>query len=234
MVRQGVKPDFIPSNTADTTKKEKNKTFTQMGNTFTRAIPELNGVIIDVMNTKKAGHFDASKKLAAGYFAKEFRRGGNIGHTILHQQKFVLPIPRRPKKPSGTISKDQEDDYEFQQSGYNFKVKAYNTRDELLAENMHKTFSIFLGQCTPAILGRLELMSTWIMIRGSMDVLGFLELLKKITYSYKGSRNHCHVLIDVRENQVNMRQGDLTCENYIIQFWTLVEALKSYGGGHGT
>ena len=73
-----VKPDHVPSNAAaDKTKRTSERTpRRETGDEFTGAIPELEGVIFDVVCTKKAGHFDASKKLIVAYVTKEFRRGG--------------------------------------------------------------------------------------------------------------------------------------------------------------
>ena len=45
---------------------------------FVGVIPELNGVIFDVVISKKAGHYEASKKRIVQYLVKELRRGGDI------------------------------------------------------------------------------------------------------------------------------------------------------------
>ena len=202
-----VKPDHVPSNVAaDKTKRNSDRTtFRDTGEVFIGAIPKLHGVIFDVVSTKKAGHFDASKKLIAAYLTKEFRRGGDIGHTILHMSKFKVPIPKKPKSPAGlnldgSLTDDQKEDLAFLQSVYDLGAKSYMVRAELLEENCLKAFSVFLGQCTIAMIGRLESMPTWPDIRDTMDVLKFLELLKNVTYSFEGSRNYYHALIEVRKN----------------------------------
>ena len=145
-------------------------------------IPKLEGVICDVMNTKKAGHLNTSKKTIAQYLAMILRRGGDISHTILNLSMFVIPKPKKAKKPEGnnsdwSLDENQQDDYNFELELYKARAKAYLVRLELLKENMHKAFSIFLGQCIMTMVNRLEPNPEWINIRDTMDVLKMLELL---------------------------------------------------------
>jgi len=62
-----------------------------------------------------------------------------------------------------------------------------------------------------------------------MDLLGFLKLLRLVTYSFEGSKNIYYSLIKVRKNMVNFRQGGKSTNKYRIQFWTVVDVLESFG-----
>ena len=76
---------------------------------------------------------------------------------------------------------DEEEDFELLADRSKSATKAYGIREHLLQENMHKAFSIFLEKCTVAMVGRLESMTEWVKLRDSMDVLKFLEMLRKVT-----------------------------------------------------
>ena len=78
---------------------------TKREETFTAAIPELDGIIFDMANTRKGGHFDASKNSIAGYITKEFRCGGDIGHTIYNLRRLQSPLLRSPRnQPDLTLT----------------------------------------------------------------------------------------------------------------------------------
>lgn len=171
---------------------------------FVGVIPELNGVIFDVVSSKKAGHYEASKKRVAQYLVKELRRGGDIEHTVTNMFMFVIPRPKNPKNPvriatetdgvTPNISNEEEEDYEFDVGIYEKRKGSYLIRLEMHEENIHRVFSIILDQCTEAMLGQLESMPGWNAIKASMDLIAFLVLLRQVTYSYKGekllSRSH--------------------------------------------
>jgi len=100
-----IKPDCVPSNATDKIKKSNNQTNQRDAlEVFVRMIPKLEGVICDVMNTKKAGHLNTSKKTIAQYLANSLRRGGDISHTILNLSMFVITKPKKAKKPEGNNS----------------------------------------------------------------------------------------------------------------------------------
>ena len=62
-----------------------------------------------------------------------------------------------------------------------------------------------------------------------MDVLGILRLIRLIMYSLKGSKNEYNTLIDLRKKLINCHQGNKTCNEYLVPFWTVVEVLDSCG-----
>ena len=72
--------------------------------TFVGRIPELSRVIFYVVSTRKADYFDVLKKDITQYLAKELNHGGDICHMILRMSKFVIPRPRKPKNPAGTVT----------------------------------------------------------------------------------------------------------------------------------
>ena len=187
-----VKPDHDLLNATDKIKKNNNETNQRDAlEVFVGMIPGLEGVIFDVINTKKSGHFNTLKKTIAQYLAKSLRHGGDISHTILYLSMFVIPKPKKAKKPEGnnsdgSLNKDQQDDYDFELELYKARAKAYLVRLEFLEENIHKAFSIFLGQYTVTMVSRLEFNPELINIQDTMDVLNMLELLQKVTYSYEG------------------------------------------------
>ena len=41
-----------------------------------------------------------------------------------------------------------------------------------------------------------------------MDLLGIIDLIRVITYSFEGSKNIFHARINMKKQQVNFQQGD--------------------------
>ena len=95
---------------------------------------------------------------------------------------------------------------------------------------MQKAYSIFLGQCTIRIKGRIESRPEWPSIKDTMDVIGLLILICLIVYSFEGNNNQYHAIIELKKKQLNICQGDRTCDEYRVAFWTAVEVLESCGG----
>ena len=62
------------------------------------------------------------------------------------------------------------------------------------------------------MVGRLESMPEWVVIRNLMEVLKLLKMIRHLTYSYKGGKKYYHALIEVRRNQVNIQQGEKICK----------------------
>ena len=103
-------------------------------------------------------------------------------------------------------------------------------RRDLLQENMQKAYSIFLGQCTIRIKGCIELIPECPAIKYTMDVLGLLRLIHLIIYSFGGKKNQYHAIIELKKKQLNICQGNRTCDKYRVAFWTEVEVLELCGG----
>ena len=62
-----------------------------------------------------------------------------------------------------------------------------------------------------------------------MDVLGLLRIICLIMYSFEGNKNQYHAIIELKKKQLNIIQGDRTCDEYRVAFWTAVEVLESCG-----
>ena len=130
---------------------------------FIGRISELNGVIFDTVSIEKADHCNAHKKDVTQCAGEEMKRGGDVQQTILDVKKFDIPRPKKPKKPTGlglagALTDEQEDDHEFEQDIHKQDVKAHVYRRDPLDKNMSKAHSIFIGQCTVTMMGRLESM----------------------------------------------------------------------------
>ena len=82
----------------------------------------------------------------------------------------------------GKFTKDQQDEFDFDETIYSQECKSYQIRKDLLKENMHRAFSIFLGKYLVLMVGRLKSMSKWTKIRDAMSLLVFSKLLQFITY----------------------------------------------------
>ena len=139
------KPDTIPSNATGARKiygaKSRAPQTMERPDEFVGWIPELDGIIFDVVSLKKAERFDMSKRDIAQYLGKELKRGGDIRHTILEMTVINIPKPKRPKKPtglgtSGSLTEEQQDEYDFDCDLYKQDVRAFVIRRDLLEENM--------------------------------------------------------------------------------------------------
>jgi len=63
------------------------------------------------------------------------------------------------------------------------------------------------------MVARLEALPKFADVRDEMNLLGLIDLIRAITYSFEGSKNVCHALIDMKKQQVNVRQGDKSNED---------------------
>ena len=63
------------------------------------------------------------------------------------------------------------------------------------------------------MVARLEALPKFADVRDEMNLLGLIDLIRAITHSFEGSTNVCDALIDMKKQQVNVRQGDKSNED---------------------
>ena len=129
---------------------------------------DLGGYIFDCRDNKQADIFVHPMKRIAEYVGTEYRNGGDIRSTIEQNLRFATPMPLAP---SGTNN-------EVERMILTKKVDAYFKRDSILDENIQKSYSLMLGQCTELLKIKLKTTTDGMTVSTEFYLLGLMKTIR--------------------------------------------------------
>jgi hypothetical protein len=137
--------------------------------------------------------------------------------------KITIPVPTAltavdPKSPTPSESVAE------------FIFKGEIKRKSLLDDNIQKTFSLVIGQCTDLIQSKLKQQAAWATISSDQDAIALIGLIKTITFRFEDQKFLPLALYLSKASLYNLRQGNMANHDYLQRFQNLVDVATSYNG----
>jgi hypothetical protein len=126
-------------------------------------------------------------------------------------------------KVSGSVSSAQMADYKAELDNYHRHTWAYHR------ENKAKVFVVILGQCTVAVMSRLENGGGLTNLEVSLDVIGLLEKLESMAFSTGGVQEPFVILIGSLRRLTDIRQGP---QEGVAKYYKWFKISADVLGGH--
>lgn len=134
-----------------------------------------------------------------------------------------MPVDPVPIAPSTTIT-------ETQKMIFKGKVDAYIKRESTLDENIQKSYSLILGQCTELLKSKLKQSKDWAVASTTFDVLLLITIIKSIVFRFDEQKFQPLALHSAKQNFYSFRQGNLSNAEYLEKFNNLVDIASAYDG----
>jgi hypothetical protein len=190
------------------------------GPKFEGSIDKLNGYIYDC-TYRQADTYTKTTKQIAVYVGRKYNFGGDVKLAIEKLQRPVLAIPADPS-PTATESEKRI---------WLKRIDEFVKREAQLESNMTSAYSVVWGQCTDAIIAKLEARDNHEEISGSNDVLGLLKNIRDIAFNFQSQRYKTHSLHEAKRRFFKMSQEKgMTCAEYLERFKNQVEVIEHCGG----
>ena len=137
---------------------------------FQGRVSDLKGFVYDVLPYKNGKVFTRVTKEIAEYAAREYTGAGEFWQAMqdLQFQPLQLPqwLPANAQAPTLPETKD-----------FKLRYKYYYDKKSKHEENQKKVFALVLGQCTQAMVDRLEGMTEFEQVNIDSDVMELLQLI---------------------------------------------------------
>ena len=110
-----------------------------------------------------------------------------------------MPRPTKPTALAAGASADDTAKHELLTDIYKEDIKNYVRRQDLLQDNLGRTYDIVWGQCTPSMRSKVESLAGYNTVYQGNDVIGLLKLIKLVTFDYTSQKNPYTAVIEVEK-----------------------------------
>jgi capsular polysaccharide biosynthesis protein len=110
------------------------------------------------------------------------------------------------------------------------QLEAFVKRTVTLEDNIQKTCSLVIGQCTDLLQSKLKQQTQWNTISLEQDAITLVSLIKTITFKFEDQKFLPLALYQSKANVCNLRQNDMSNHEYLQRFQNLVDVATSYNG----
>jgi hypothetical protein len=225
-------PEYKPNeNKSSEFKKQGRKQFNMLSGSTTKSkfegsCEELANCIFDCEDSKQSGSFEATMDLLANYVGAKYEHGGEIRNLIKNLAPIIIPEPADlPTVPAPTAT---------QTKIWELKIAAYVKKEDKIADNVRKLYSLVWGQCTDYMKSKLETVSTFQNISDTQDALGLLKEIKGFTYKFENEKYPAQSLVEATDKLHRLFQGkEMTNSQFLEKFKSMVAVIEHYGGSVG-
>ena len=168
----------------------------------------------------QADIFVKTTKEIAIYAGSKLPCGTDTKLSIVTMSVITL---EKPTDPIEDCSKTDEKIWEQQ-------VTSYVKRLNLLEQNLKTVCTIVCGQCTDVLWARLKTFPEFEVTRTSGDVLGVLQLIKNIVFSFAGEKYTPMAVFQATRKLHNIRQQRCPLSEYLDRFNNQLNVLHQCGG----
>jgi hypothetical protein len=110
------------------------------------------------------------------------------------------------------------------------ELEAYIKRKAMLDDNIQKTYSLVIGQCTNLLQSKLKQQAQWTTISQEQVAMALISLIKTITFRFEDQKFLPLTLYLSKASLYNLLQGDMTHHEYLQRFQNLVDVTTAYNG----
>jgi capsular polysaccharide biosynthesis protein len=108
--------------------------------------------------------------------------------------------------------------------------EAFVKRTATLEDNIQKTYSLVIGQCTDLLQSKLKQQAQWNTISLEQDAIALVSLIKTITFKFEDQKFLPLALYQSKANVCNLRQNNMSNHEHLQRFQNLVDVATSYDG----
>jgi hypothetical protein len=155
-------------------------------------------------------------KRIAEYLGAEYKQGGDICSTIENkialenEIALMISVPQEPALIGIATELLVSHKLIFKE-----QIHQYIRREAILQENMQRTYSVVLGQCTELLRAKLKQSSDWwAQVSSAFDVLGLTKLIKSIVFKFDDQKFLLMSWHQAKHNFYSLRQGTMTNAEY--------------------
>ena len=188
---------------------------------------ELKDQIYDCSDYRQADRFHQTTKKLVEYVGREYTYGGDIASSLSNLRLFEIPIPVAPvpDDPDNITAADRQAEKLHEK-----RLEMCLKREMILGDNVQKAYSLILGQSTDLLQTKLKQQTEWDMVSSNRDGIELLRLIQQIVFKFEDQKYLPLALYNAKAHLYSFRQGNLTCDEYLKKFTSLVDIATSYEG----
>ena len=161
---------------------------------FTGAEPELQGFIFDCESTNKSDLYNKTKLAIEDYVGRKYDNEGDMHLALQNLKDPQMEMPERIEEEG--LSQQQKRDLEV---CYTEELKNFVKRKNQLKANKKKCFSLILGQCTPAMRGKIESHDNYEEASTELDPINLLKIIKSVVFEFQAKKYIMHSVVMLQE-----------------------------------
>ena len=145
----------------------------------------------------------------------------------LFGSSMALPVVPLPVSPEPSADKVQQDIYQL-------RLKNFIKLETEMVVSLKSLWAVVWGQCSPAVITKLEeneLITSW---KASGDVCNLLEEIKLVCMRFEQKRSLFAIIRNQKQHLLNYRQEGESLHKYLEVYKSLVDNIKRFGGELGT
>ena len=110
------------------------------------------------------------------------------------------------------------------------EIDIYMKRRSTLDENVKKSYSLVLVQCTDLFKSKLKHSNKWHVASTTYDVLILIRIIRTITFKFDKQKYLPLAIHQEKANFYNIRQGSLSNSEYLEKFNNVFDIATAYNG----
>lgn len=188
-------------------------------NKFKGATEALEGYTFDV--TAKGEVYTNVVRKISDYVAREFEKAGEFRLAMQSLKLEALTPPQ-----------DLEDGASFmQKEKWKLKFAEYEKRKETRRVNSQRIYPVITGQCSPALMARIEAHEDYEGANNDSDVIELLRIIRQCINQKATRRNKFHAITVAYTELMACRQGQKQApRDYYDTYMQKVDTLIDLGG----
>ena len=145
--------------------------------------------IYDISSFKANKKYTTTTREIAEYAARTYPQAGEF-RQALQRLRFdpLTSPPFTPQKADAPTFQEQEE--------WKLKYREFHDKQVKREDNSKKVFALILGQCSQALLHRMEANTTYEAVDSSNDPIQLLKLIRGCIYQRNTTRKAVHSYID--------------------------------------
>ena len=194
---------------------------------FQGACEELKGEIFDCSGYGQADQYVRTKNHLANYVGRTL--GGAIRIAV---EKLVTPVITGPPPPTGydTGNADPADKYIWET-----EIMGVSRQRAKVKEQIQQMYSIVLGQCTDAMIARIEAHMDYPTTSEKSDGVALLKIIKSVSFYFHDQKYAPQSIHEQKRQLFSIKQSQHeTVTHYYERFHNAVQVLEQCGGTIGT
>jgi hypothetical protein len=195
---------------------------------FEGACAELKGSIFDCTGYDQADVYVKTKEQLEIYVGANYSHGGTMANAI---DKLKAPTVSEPLPPAnyGTDQVNAAEKFKWEMQ----MKEIYRTQEDI-KRLVQKLYSLILGQCTDALIARIEAHSKYATASVARDGIELLAVIKSICFNFQDQKYVPQSIYESKKRWYKIEQGrgePLT--QYYERYQNNVEVIEQCGGTVG-
>ena len=189
---------------------------------------DLSGHVFDCSDYKQADNYVTTLKRISEYVGSEYKHGGDIRSSLINGKAFIIPLPVPP--PAPVDAQDLTPGETMLNLIFKGEIDQLIKRRAILSDNIQKSYSLIIGQCTELLQSKLKQQTDWEAVSTAQDAIRLIALVRTITFRFEDQKFLPLALYQAKTNLYNLRQGNMTNSEYLQRFNNLCDVATSYNG----